>query len=180
MKQFALLALSTLLLTACDDDMSDLHAYTDEVKANAKTSIEPMPVVEKFESFAYSASALRSPFVEPEPELVKESTFNSLDCLQPNFARNKHPLEKYPLDNLIMRGTLGADGALHGLVESTDRKIHRVRPGMYMGLYHGEVIGVSSEYIELEEMFPDGTGCWEKRETSLLMLGEDSETGQNK
>ncbi|WP_111978630.1 pilus assembly protein PilP [Algibacillus agarilyticus] len=176
-KHLAILLGASLALTGCGNDLADLQEFTSQVKASARTDIEPIPTVEAFESFEYSVSGLRSPFVEPEPELIQDKMQQSRDCLQPNFARNKQPLEKYPLDNLKMRGTLGSDGSLWGLIEAADGALFRVRPGSYVGLYHGRIVAVTTEEIELEEMIPDGTGCWEKRAAHLMMTGEESELG---
>jgi type IV pilus assembly protein PilP len=176
-KRFAILSLCISTLVGCGNDLTDLQAYTQQVKATAKPNIEPIPTVEEFESFEYSVSGLRSPFVEPEPELIQDKIQQSRDCLQPNFARSKQPLEKYPLDNLKMRGTLGSDGSLWGLIEAADGKLFRVRPGGYIGLYHGKIIAVTSEEIELEEMIPDGTGCWEKRAAHLVMAEDEPDSG---
>ncbi|AWB66491.1 pilus assembly protein PilP [Saccharobesus litoralis] len=175
-KKLSVLLTTIGLLSACGDDMADIQEFTQQVKNSARTSIEPIPKVEAFESFEYSVSGLRSPFVEPEPELIQEQMEQSRDCLQPNFARNKQPLEKYPLDNLRMRGTLGTDGALWGLIEAADGALFRVRPGSYMGLYHGRIVAVTTEKIELEEMIPDGTGCWEVRGANLAMA-DDTDLG---
>ncbi|NTS78683.1 pilus assembly protein PilP [Catenovulum sp. SM1970] len=177
MKKLLSISIASLLLVGCGKDLADLQEFTNGVKASAKTNIEPIPKVEKFESFEYSVSGLRSPFVEPEPELIQDKLQQSRDCLQPNFARNKQPLEKYPLDNLKMRGTLGSDGSLWGLIEAADGALFRVRPGNFMGLYHGRIVGVTTDLIELEEMIPDGTGCWEKRSAQLVMLENESDLG---
>lgn len=175
--RLAILLSLAAMVSGCGKDLSDLQSFTTQVKASAKTSIEPIPVVEEFESFEYSVAGLRSPFVEPEPELIQDKMQQSRDCLQPNFARNKQPLEKYPLDNLKMRGTLGSDGSLWGLIEAADGALFRVRPGSYVGLYHGKIVAVTTEQIELEEMIPDGTGCWEKRAANLIMTGDETELG---
>lgn len=169
-----LLILFVLLLTACGDDIADLQEYTSQIKASAKTNIEPMPKVEKFESFNYSVSGLRSPFVEPEPELIQDKLQQTRDCLQPNFRRVKQPLERYPLDNLSMRGTLGGSSdTLWALVQASDGALYRVKNGNYVGLFHGKIVRVSSEQLDLQEMIPDGNGCWEVRLAQLTMSEQD-------
>jgi type IV pilus assembly protein PilP len=39
-----------------------------------------------------------------------------------------------------------------------------------LGTYDGKVSSVNSDYIELVELIPDGSGCWKERLTKLEML----------
>ncbi|WAJ70262.1 pilus assembly protein PilP [Catenovulum adriaticum] len=175
MKYLALL--SCLVLGACGSDISDLQTYTDEVKANAKTSIEPMPTVKKYQSFEYSVNGLRSPFVKPKPELIDDATSQTLGCLQPNFNRQKEALEKYPLETIKMRGTLGEAGRYFALASVADGALYRVKVGNYMGLFHGQIQKITSDKVILQEMIPDGTGCWETRTAQISIFAQDSESG---
>ena len=75
MNKLFLVSAIALVLVGCGKDLNDLQEFTNGVKAKAKTNIEPIPKVEKFESFEYSTSGLRSPFVEPEPELIQDKLF---------------------------------------------------------------------------------------------------------
>lgn len=173
------LACLTLLLVGCGKDLTDLQEYANQVKATAQTNIEPMPTVEKYESFEYSVTGLRSPFVAPKPELIQDKYSQSLDCLQPSFRRNKEPLEKYPLDNVKMRGTLGSRTSMFALVSASDGSLYRVSVGNHIGLFHGKIVDITSEAILLEEMIPDGTGCWEIRKAEITILGTDADSGNN-
>ena len=39
-----------------------------------------------------------------------------------------------------------------------------------MGLYHGEVVGIYDDHVELLELIPDGTGCWKERLTKVEII----------
>ncbi|WNC68827.1 pilus assembly protein PilP [Thalassotalea nanhaiensis] len=170
-----LVLLSVFLLSACFDDLTDLHAHIDKVKASTPNKIEPMPPLAEFNHFDYSAFALRSPFVAPKPEAIQEKMQQMSDCLHPDPRRRKQPLEKFALESLNMRGTLGEEGIIWALVEAADQTLHRVSIGSYLGLYNGRITNVGQEEIIIVELIPDGAGCWVERETTVSMIEPDQE-----
>lgn len=174
-KSFILLPLA-LMLSGCFDDTIEQQEFINEVKASTQPTIEPIPEIAQFEHFAYNASALRSPFVAPKPEVIQDKLIQVQNCLHPDPERKKEPLERYPVDNLAMKGTLGSGEQTWALVKASDATLHRVSKGNYIGLYHGKVTQVRNNYIELLELIPDGAGCWKERLTKLEMLeaGDDS------
>ncbi|WP_371187232.1 pilus assembly protein PilP [Thalassotalea maritima] len=171
--------LPLLLLVGCFDDKTDLQAHIDKVKASTPSRIKPMPAIHEFNHFDYSAFALRSPFVAPKPEAIQEKMQQVSDCLHPDPRRRKQPLEKFALDTLSMRGTLGEEGILWALVESGDNALHRVSIGSYLGLYNGRIISVADEEIIIVELIPDGAGCWVERETTVAMIDTEFKGQRN-
>jgi type IV pilus assembly protein PilP len=167
------------LLAGCFDDTSDLTAYMEDVKNNTNNYIEPMPEISPFNHFDYSAQSLRSPFVAPKPEAIQEKMQQMAGCLSPDPRRRKQPLEKYALGDLTMRGTLGELGITWALVEASDKSLHRVSVGQYLGLYNGRITEVNQENIKVIELIPDGAGCWVERETVISMVDAKAE-GQGK
>ena len=67
-----LVLLSVFLLSACFDDLTEINAHIEKVKASTPNKIKPMPTLTEFQHFDYSAFALRSPFVAPKPEAIQE------------------------------------------------------------------------------------------------------------
>lgn len=174
MKQLFILLVSLALLTGCNDDLSDIQAYMDTVKANARPRVEPLPQTKVFEHIPYEVSDIRSPFVEPTPQAVKERFLQQQNCLHPDPNRRKDLLEGMPLEALKMRGTIGSGERLWGLVESSDMILHRITINNYMGLFDGKVTQVTPNYIELLELVPDGSGCWVERTTRLQLFSASS------
>ncbi len=176
MKKLAYIALP-FVLTACFDDISEQQEFINQVRASTQVKVEPIPEIKNFEHFPYSASNLRSPFVAPKPEVIQEKLLQIQNCLHPDPRRKKEPLEKYPLDNIIMKGTLGAGEQTWALIKASDDTLHRVTRGNYMGLYHGKVLQVRNSFIELLELIPDGAGCWKERLTNVEIVeaGDASE-----
>ncbi len=171
MKKLAFLSL--LVLTGCFDDTSDLKIHIANVKANARSYIEPMPEVPVFNHYDYAAQELRSPFVAPRPEAIQEKMQQMSGCLSPDPRRRKQPLEKFALGDLVMRGTLGENGITWALVEASDSTLHRVSIGNYVGLYNGRITEVGNESVKIIELTPDGAGCWVERETVIDMIEVD-------
>ena len=158
------------VLAGCNDDTSEQKEFIDQVKASTTPKVETIPELTKFEIFEYSAGQLRSPFVAPQPEIIQNKLTQVKNCLHPDQERRREPLEKYPLDNLAMKGTIGSSGQIWALITAADATLHRVTVGNYLGSYDGKVKTVSNDYIELVELIPDGSGCWKERLTKLEML----------
>ena len=173
MKRLTVLAMA-LLLSGCFDDLSDVQNHIAEVKANTRARVEPLPEVQEFEHIPYSSQDARSPFSVPRPEAIQDKFLQVQDCLHPDPRRRKEPLEKYALDNLKMRGTLGEINKIWALIEASDKTLHKVTLSNYVGLFHGRVINVQPTHIELLELIPDGAGCWKERTTMLQMTDASS------
>src|SRR5262245_26656692 len=94
----ALLAFASL--AACTGGMSDLEQYVKTVKAKPGGPIEPLPDIKPYESFAYDATSLRSPFMPDTPVVAEGSGGGS--GVRPDTTRNREFLEQFPLDTLRM------------------------------------------------------------------------------
>lgn len=168
-RSLPILCASLLLLQGCYDDLTDIQQFMNTVKASTPAKIPPLPEVKEFVHISYKSAQSRSPFSAPRPEAVQEKYAQIQDCLSPDPARRKEPLEKYALDNLKMRGTLGDETDIWALVEASDKTLHRISKNNYIGLFHGRVINVDPAQVELLELIPDGAGCWKERTTVLPM-----------
>ena len=170
MQRLLLIMLSCGLLAACSGS-DDLQDYITQVKARPPLPIEPLPTVRRFEAMHYQPQADRTPFVKPVPELAASVQETKKDCLQPE-VREKQPLERFSLDNLSMRGTMGIGSHLWALV-AAEGEVYRVAEGQYLGLNHGRIVRIRPDGLDVEETVPDGKGCWTKRETKLNLVVAD-------
>ena len=153
-----------LCLAGCGASNADLDAYIAEVKSRPPLPLDPLPVMQQFETFEYAAQDLRDPFSNPSTEQVAGDS-----GLRPDPDRPKEPLEAYPLDGLDMVGTLGEGDALIGLVMDPERVIHRVNVGNYMGQTDGRITAIFEDRIELIELAPDGNGGWIERRAEVAL-----------
>jgi len=170
MRAILVVSVALLCLSGCFDDLNDIQVHMENVKANTRQRVEPLPQAKEFTHIAYAAAERRSPFAEPTPEAIQDRFLQQQDCLHPDPNRRKEMLEGFALDNLKMRGTLGDGNKLWGLIESADNALHRVTIDNYMGLFHGRVTRVEPTSIDLLELIPDGSGCWVERTTKIQMF----------
>lgn len=164
------LMVALITLTGCFDDTTDIQQFMADVKANSSAKIPPLPPVKAFEHLPYTSSELRSPFSVPSPEAYNQQPIHQPGCIQLDNQREKQALEQYAIDNLKMRGTLGHADQLWALIEASDQSMHRISVNDRLGLFHGKVIAVKPDYIEITEFIPDGSGCTVQRNSKLQLL----------
>lgn len=171
--------LSLTLLAGCEDEgMESLDKEIAKIKSETKTNIEPLPKVAAYEPFTYSASELRSPFAQLDPEHESRTMLVDGNCesdIRPDPNRQKHEMEKYGLDALQYMGMIANKKELRGLVKilSGDSAgvIQPVHEGEYIGLNNGRISKIDNNQITIEAIIPNGRGCWENR-TQYLVLGQ--------
>ncbi|MCR6497321.1 pilus assembly protein PilP [Thermomonas sp. S9] len=156
------LLLVTLSLAACGGSRGDLEKWVAEVKARPAPALEPLPTMQQFETFEYTAQNMRDPF---------DQTFTGEGAggPRPDPGRRKQTLEMFSLDSLKMVGSLGTGKNLVALVMAPDKVTYRVKPGDYMGQSDGRVTGVFEDRIELVELVPDGAGGWPERPAKMAL-----------
>jgi type IV pilus assembly protein PilP len=150
-------------VTNSPDEPSNLEAWVAEVDKRPPPPLDPLPVMQQFETFEYAAQALRDPF----SRTFRDEGGGSGP--RPDSNRPKQKLEEFPLDSLDMVGTIRGGGALVALVIAPDKVVYRVRPGTYIGQNDGRVTGVYPDRIELVELVTDGAGGWLERPASIAL-----------
>ncbi|MDH3647707.1 MAG: pilus assembly protein PilP [Gammaproteobacteria bacterium] len=166
MRFIVIMLFVTAALSACSRDVSDLEQYIAEVHAREGGRIEPLPQIKPYETFVYSASDLRSPFlaaVENRPDNLLTSS------IRPDQARPREFLEQFPLDTLQMVGTLELGGGHYALVKTSDGLLHRVREGNHMGQSEGRVVEISNAEIKIIEIISDGLGGYIERPAAVVL-----------
>ena len=163
-------AAAALLLAACGrgvtsgpNDPSNLEQWTAEVRARPAPALDPLPVMQQFETFEYAAQDLRDPFSNA---FTDEGSGTGP---RPDPNRPRQALEQFSLDSLKMVGTLGTGSSMQALVMAPDKVTYRVRPGVYMGQSDGQVLAIHEDRIELVELVPDGAGGWLERPASIAI-----------
>ena len=150
-------------VTSTPGDAPNLEKWTAEVRNRPAPPLDPLPVMQQFETFEYAAQGLRDPF----SNAFSDQGGGSGPRPDPN--RRKQTLEQFPLDSLDMVGTIGNGAGLVALVMAPDKVTYRVRPGVYLGQNDGRVTAVFDDRIELVELVPDGAGGWLERPASIAL-----------
>lgn len=169
MRGFTLLAMALVVagcgrgVTSQPGDAPNLEVWAEEVKQRPAPALEPLPVMQQFETFEYSAQGIRDPF----SNAFTDDSGGSGP--RPDSNRRKEITEQYPLDSMSMVGTIGTGGRIVGLVLAPDKVTYRITPGNYLGQNDGRVTSVNENRIELVELVPDGAGGWLERPASLAL-----------
>ena len=150
-------------ITSEPGEAPNLEEWSANVRARPAPPLDPLPVMQQFETFEYAAQGLRDPFSDA---FANEGGGSGP---RPDSNRRKQTLEQFPLDSLDMVGTLGAGSGLVALVMAPDKVTYRVNPGVYMGQNDGRVTSISEDRIELVELVPDGAGGWLERPASVAL-----------
>jgi len=158
--------LTAAALAGCTPDMDDLNKYVASVKARKSTQIEPIPQMKAYEPVPYVVEGRRDPFVAALPD--RSSDVNAAaSAVRPDLARNKEPLEEFPLDALRLSGVIRFNGRIYAMVKAPDGVIHRVTVGDHLGQNYGTINKVSEAEVNLTEIIPDGFGGYIERPASL-------------
>jgi type IV pilus assembly protein PilP len=157
-------ALVLLCMSGCSADIDELQQTVAEIKSRPGERIEPLPEIKPYETFAYSASSLRSPFVQSAP-----AGNDVANALRPDSKRPREFLEQFPIDSMKMVGTLALQGKNFGLVQGKDGLVHRVLPGSYVGQNDGRVTSITPTRISVLEIVPDGVGGYIERPAALAL-----------
>jgi len=163
-KLIPLAALTLLALGGCANHMDELKQKVVEIKGRPGDRIEPLPQIKPYESFAYTAAAMRSPFVPSAP-----ARSDVTSAVRPDVKRSREFLEQFPLDTMRMVGTLQLAGRSYALVQGKDGLVHRVLPGNFMGQNDGRVLSVTKTKISLVEIVPDAVGGYIERPAALAL-----------
>ncbi|WP_340648427.1 pilus assembly protein PilP [Pseudoxanthomonas winnipegensis] len=161
----ALLALAgcSRSITSTPGDAPNLQNWVNDVRARPAPPLEPLPVMQQFETFEYAAQNLRDPFS------TAWTTSDAGSGLRPDPNRRKETLEQYPLDSLKMVGTIGSGSNIVGLVMAPDKVTYRVSPGAYLGQNDGRITDVQPDRINLVELVSDGAGGWLERPAAVTL-----------
>ena len=149
-------------ITSTPGDAPNLESWVADVRARPAPPLDPLPVMQQFETFEYAAQTLRDPFSD---------AWNNAEGggLRPDPDRRKETLEQYPLDSLDMVGTIGKGAGVVALLLAPDKVTYRVRPGAYVGQSDGRVTAVYEDRVELVELVPDGAGGWLERPATIAL-----------
>ena len=162
--RYLLVTAALAVAAGCSSDMQELEQKITEIRNKPGERIEPIPEIQPYEAFVYSAGNMRSPF-EPSAPALQELTTS----LRPDVKRAREFLEQFPLDTLRMVGTLELQGRNYGLVQGKDGLVHRVLPGQYLGQNDGRITGITANRISVIQIVPDGVGGYIERPAALTL-----------
>ena len=156
-------------LMGCQANTDSIEQFIAKTHTNAKAKIKPLAAPYIFVAESFVMTSKRVPFLRPRPELLLAKQANS-SCWQPLNDHQPTQLETFPLEQLSMKGAIGHQRQLWGLIYTPKGELVKIKPGQFVGLNRGKVIKVSDKLIEIEETLPDGKGCWLTRPAKLALV----------
>lgn len=165
---------ATVLAGCSDGGHQELQQWMAEQRANSKPQIAPIAEPKPYTPQEYVQERAIEPFSNQKlvAALKQESgsSVASSKLIAPELARRKEPLEAFPLDAMVMVGSLNRGGKQIALIR-VDRLLYQVQAGNYLGQNYGKISKVSETEVSLREIVQDATGEWIER-TAMLQLQE--------
>lgn len=166
-------AATVILTTGCERDTRDLQQWVQQTLRTPGGEIDPIPPIRAPETVVYDAFDLRDPFqrrvARADEEAQVDDATEGVSGVRPDPDRPREFLEGFPLDTLNMVGTLEMEGVHFALIRDTERVVHRVAEGAYMGSNHGRITRVRDDRVELVELYEDPRGGWVERRTQVML-----------
>ena len=166
-----------LTLAGCGASSEDeLHQWMAEQKSLTKPKVAPISEPKLFKPESYNQVAAVEPFSIQKltQALKRESTQSAASgaLIAPELARRKEALESFPLDAMVMVGSLVKAGQPVALVK-VDNLLYQIRHGNYLGQNYGRVTKIAETEVTMREIVQDAVGEWIER-TATLQLQERS------
>jgi type IV pilus assembly protein PilP len=170
-----LYGLMVLLLAGCSSSSEEeLRQWMAEQKSQTKPKVAPISEPKQFKPESYTQVTAIDPFSNQKlTQALKRDaaqTVVSGALIAPELARRKEALESFPLDTMVLVGSLIKAGQPVALVK-VDNLLYQVRPGNYLGQNYGRVTKIVETEVSLREIVQDAAGEWIER-TATLQLQE--------
>lgn len=162
-----------VLLVGCSaSDQVELQQWMAEQKSQTRSKVTPISEPKQFKPEAYTQGGSFDPFSKEKltQALKRDSAQSAVNAslVAPELARRKEPLEAFPLDTMVMVGTVTKDGKPMALVK-VDSLLYQVRTGSYLGQSYGKVTKITETELSLREIVQDAAGEWIERSTALQL-----------
>ena len=150
----------------------ELRQWMSDQRNQVHPRVMPLVEPKKFLPQAYTQEGAVDPFsLQKLTQALKRDSTQSVAntaLIAPELARRKEALEAYPVDSMVMVGSLKKAGQPVALVK-IDNLLYQVRVGNYLGLNYGRVIKIDESEITLREIVQDSTGDWIERTAGLVL-----------
>jgi len=157
-----------LSLSACGEgEETELRAWMEAEKKQAKAAIPKLSPPKVYVPFAYGGKEQIEPF-DPAKLLAVLARLKaeSSNGLKPDMNRPREALESFPLDSLKMVGTIEKNKLVYALVQ-VDKTVYQAKLGSYLGQNFGMITKISEGEIEIKETVQDAAGDWTERQSKL-------------
>ncbi|MBF8178306.1 pilus assembly protein PilP [Herminiimonas contaminans] len=165
-KTAALVLLAASLSGCGDSGTADVSQWMKEVRQQTRVSIKPLSEPKKFTPFSYDAKNREDPYSPNKLAMALAKARKDGGTIRPDLDRRREALESFPLDTVVMVGTLTKPGLTYALLQ-VDKSIYQVKVGNYVGQNLGMVTKITESDVSLKEVVQDAAGDWVEREAKL-------------
>ena len=171
-KLLGLVLLGFVGLAACSpSEQSEMQAWMQEQRTQARPMVQPIPEPKKFVPQPYREERTIEPFSNQkltQALRTEMSQATNSTLINAELNRRREALEYFPLDTMSMVGSLLKTGQPVALVK-VDNLLYQVRLGAYLGQNYGKVTKVTETEVVLREIVQDAAGEWIERPTTLQL-----------
>lgn len=154
-------------LSACGNSgTDDVSQWMKETRQQTRVVIKPLSEPKKFTPFSYDAKNREDPFSANKLAAALAKARKDGGTIRPDLDRRREALEAFPLDTMVMVGTLAKPGLTYALLQ-VDKAIYQVKVGNYVGQNLGMVTKITDDEVLLKEVVQDAAGDWVEREAKL-------------
>jgi type IV pilus assembly protein PilP len=160
-----------IFLSGCSklDSTKDLKEKIEKTKNTVVGQVEPLPKFKEADNYTYQNIGIRSPFDLTMIE-KKKATEKVFTDIKPEQNREKGELEFIDIDKFKMVGTIKkGDDSLEAIFNTGTGDYKVISVGHYIGKNNGKVVKITSEFIELVEIIPNGMYRWLERPMSIKL-----------
>lgn len=162
-----------LSLLGCSGASEDeLRRWMADQRSQTRPRVTPISEPKQFVPESYRQAATVEPFSSQKltQALKRESTQAAANgaLIAPELARRREALESFPLDTMVLVGSMTRAGQPVALVK-VENLLYQVRLGNYLGQNYGLVTKIGETDITLREIVQDATGEWVERAAALQL-----------
>lgn len=160
-----------LLVSCSDTGQTELQRWMIEQRSQVRPSVLPVSESKKFTPQAYMEANSLDPFSIQKltQALRRESDHAAHSALiTPELSRRKEALEAFPLDTMVMVGSLNRSNQPVALVQA-EKLLYQVKLGDRLGLNYGRVTRITETNLTLREIVQDISGDWIERMATLQL-----------
>jgi type IV pilus assembly protein PilP len=162
-------ALVLLLLAGCGAENEELQEWMERQRREVKPNVSPLSPPKKFEAQPYTSLQAVEPFSNQKLSVaLKQEARQPNSMLGAELSRRKEPLEAFPLDGMIMVGSVAKQAQPFALLR-VDNLLYQVKLGDYVGQNYGRITKITETQIVLREIVQDAAGEWIERATTLQL-----------
>nr|WP_315480817.1 pilus assembly protein PilP [uncultured Rhodoferax sp.] len=161
------------LLAGCGSSSEDeIRQWMVDERNQTRPKVNAIPAPKQFLPEPYASAAALEPFSSQKltQALKRDSaqTVSNAALVAPELARRKEPLEAFPLDTMVLVGSIVKAGQPVALVR-VDSLLYQVKVGSYLGPNYGRVMKIDETEVTLREIVQDAVGEWIERAATLSL-----------